>query len=181
MVETSDLAGGTMRRAIAAATVLICLLVTASPTASQNESPQQPGATPQPTRQWQVSCRSRAREIPPDCVVAQGIAVSARATIKFNVRVPGEARKPLMVIQTPLGSLLTAGITVDVDGANPIRLEYRNCDVNGCYAIAPVSDELLEAMFRGQKLNLTIQTLNGQPAKGTIDLNGFTVAYRSVR
>ena len=171
-----------MRRALGTAVVtfLISLVVALSPAAPQN-APQQPSAAPQAPQRWQVQCASRARAIPPDCVLAQGIAIGGQASIRFNIRVAGEARKPLLVLQTPLGSLLSAGITLDVDGAKALRLEYRNCDGNGCYAKSPVSDDFLQAMFRGQTLNITIQALNGQPAKAAMDLAGFTAAYRNIQ
>jgi invasion protein IalB len=86
-----------------------------------------------------------------------------------------------MMIQTPLGPFLPGGISIDVDNANTLKLDYQTCDAKGCYAGAPVSDEMLQSMFRGQKLNLTVQALNKQPIKIPLDLTGFTAAYRKVQ
>lgn len=172
-----------MRRllGIVVVTFVLSSVVALSPAASQPPPTQSPSPAPQASQKWQVQCTSPTREAPAECVLAQGVALGGRASIRFNIRVPGDTRKPLMVVQTPLGSLLPAGITLDVDGAGSLRLEYRNCDTNGCYANSPVSDDLLQAMFQGRTLNVTIQALNGQPAKVSMDLNGFTAAYRSVR
>lgn len=178
------LPGIMMQRPMAAATAIFSIfsLVSVASTAMAQNAPQeQPAPAPQTSQPWQVQCVSRARETPPDCVLAQGVAIGGRPAIKVNIRVPGETRKPLMIVQTPLNSLLTAGVTLDVDGAGAIRLEYRSCDTNGCYANSPVSNELLQALFRGRMLNLTIQSIIGRPAKVSIDLNGFTAAYQSIR
>jgi invasion protein IalB len=144
----------------------------------------QGGAPPQQQQEhWIVQCSAAAREGPIDCAIVQRafITETGRLLTQFTIRVPADTRQPTISIQTPLSPFLPAGITVDVDGANGSKLEYQTCDANGCYAGSPLSDDFLQAMFRGQKLNLTIQALNKQPVKIALELTGFTTAYRKIQ
>ena len=109
------------------------------------------------------------------------VTETGRLLSQVTVRVPADTRKPVMMIQAPLGPFLPGGITLDVDGANSFKLDYQTCDANGCYAGSPVSEDLLQALFRGQKLNITIQALNKQPVKIPMELTGFTAAYRNIQ
>jgi invasion protein IalB len=155
------------------------LVSVTSAVAQTNEQPAGGGAQPA----WSVTCTAASREAPLDCVIEQRAVVTetGRLLSRVTVRVPADTRKPVMMVQAPLGPFLPAGIALDVDGAGPQKLDYQTCDANGCYAGSPVSDELLQAMFRGQKLNITIQALNKQPVKIPMELSGFTAAYRSIQ
>ena len=132
---------------------------------------------------WSSQCTTTSREAPPDCAIEQRAVVteSGQLLIKMTVQVPADTRKPVMMIQAPLGPFLPAGINMDVDGNNPFRLDYQTCDANGCYAGSPISDELLQRMIAGHKLNVTIQALNKQPVRIPMVLTGFTAAYRNIQ
>ena len=173
-----------MRRSVLAAVAIAGVLwaATETPVAAQDANPQPEAAQPQQRQLWAVRCTASARAAAPDCAVEQRAVVTenGRLLILFSVRVPADTRKPVMMVQAPLGPFLPAGVTLDVDGAGELKLDYQTCDANGCYAGSPVSDELLQAMFGGQKLNVTIQALNKQPVEVPLDLTGFTAAYRSV-
>ena len=151
------------------------------PVAAQTDAAN--GAAQQPRELWSVQCSTGARDAPVDCAIEQRAVVSESGQLLtlFTIRVPADTRKPVMMIQTPLGPFLPGGISIDVDNANTVKLDYQTCDAKGCYAGAPVSDEMLQSMFRGQKLNLTVQALNKQPIKIPLDLTGFTAAYRKVQ
>jgi len=45
----------------------------------------------------------------------------------------------------------------------------------------PISDAFLQAMFKGLKLNVTIQNLNKQTLTVPMSLGGFTDVYGQVR
>jgi invasion protein IalB len=106
---------------------------------------------------------------------------TAQRLATVTVKVPSDTRKPVMMLQTPLGLYLPAGIAIDVDGKLEQKFEVQTCDANGCYAGAPISEELLAGMFRGQGLNLSIQNLGRQKITMTATLVGFTAAFQRVR
>lgn len=86
-----------------------------------------------------------------------------------------------MMIQAPLGLFLPAGISIDVDGADPQRFELQTCDAGGCYAGSPLADEFLARMSKGQTLNVNFQNLNKQSINVPVTLVGFTAAYQNIR
>jgi len=174
-----------MQRSVCAAAMFGALLWAAAeaPAAAQNAAQQPNAAQPQQRQLWTVRCIAQARTAAPDCAVEQRAVVTetGRLFVLFTVRVPAGTRKPVMMIQAPLGPFLPAGVTLNVDGGSEVKLDYQTCDANGCYAGSPVSEALLQSLFSGQKLKVTIQAFNKQPVQVPLDLTGFTAAYRSIQ
>ncbi len=132
---------------------------------------------------WAARCTAPARDGPLDCQMEQRAVVTktGQLLILVTVRVPAETRKPVMAIQVPLSLNLQAGVGIDIDGQNVTKLDYQTCDAQGCYAGMPISDAFLQAMFKGLKLNVTIQNLNKQTLTVPMSLGGFTDVYGTVR
>lgn len=131
------------------------------------------------TAAWSTGCSSDGRSAALDCSVEQRAVVTntGQLVTLVRVRVPADTKKPVMMVQVPLGLFLPAGVTVDVDGNNIQKLGVQTCDTTGCYAGSPISPEVLTAMFGGQKLNVSFQPLNKQPVKIPMELNGFRAAF----
>lgn len=184
--RTTNLGTGhkAMRRVTGFAAALAVFVLSAGVTPAAAQTDAENGAAQQQARQpWSVQCSATAREAPVDCAIEQRAVVSenGRLLTQLTIRVPADTRKPVMMVQTPLGPFLPEGISLDVDGGDAVKLDYQTCDANGCYAGSPVSDQLLQSMFRGQKLNLTIRALNKQEIKIPLELTGFTAAYRKIQ
>jgi invasion protein IalB len=132
---------------------------------------------------WVAHCTAPARDGPLDCQMEQRAVVTqtGQLLILVTVRVPAETRKPVMAIQVPLSLNLQAGISIDIDGQNATKLDYQTCDGQGCYAGMPISDAFLQAMFKGLKLNVTIQNLDKQTLTVPMSLASFTDFYGRVR
>ncbi|MBN9057827.1 MAG: invasion associated locus B family protein, partial [Rhizobiales bacterium] len=159
------------------ALVAFSLAVTGGPLAAwaEDAAPGKPG--------WAASCVSVARAAAPDCELTQRAVLSGSGQLvaSVTVRVPADTRRPVVMIRLPLGLSLEGGVTIDVDGAGARSLPLQTCDAGGCYAGAPVSDELLAAMFKGQKLNVTFQNLNKEPIKLPMSLAGFSATYGKIK
>lgn len=136
-----------------------------------------------PTENWVSRCVATARQGPLECSIEQRLlmANSGQLVAAVTVRMPSDADSPVIMIQTPLGLYLPAGLTVNVDGASEQQLELQTCDASGCYAGSPLPEAMVTAMTRGQKLNLVFQNLNRQPITVSADLNGFTAALQRIR
>lgn len=143
----------------------------------------QGGAAAPAQENWVSRCAANARQGPLECLIEQRLlmANTGQLVAAVSVRTPGDGDGPVMGVQLPLGLYLPAGLTIDIDGASQQALELQTCDMNGCYASSPVSEALLTAMTRGQKLNLVFQGLNRQPVTVSSDLNGFTAAFQRIR
>jgi invasion protein IalB len=84
-------------------------------------------------------------------------------------------------VQLPLGVLLTAGATFQVDDNTAQRLNFRACDRNGCYANAPVTPEMLATLKSGKQLKISFQNLAEKPITVPLSLNGFDDAYAKMQ
>jgi len=165
-------------RLLGALIVLCGLAVAPHPSPAQESGD---GAAKGPL--WSSRCTAVSRQTPVDCLIEQRAVITktGQLLVQVTVRVPAETKKPVMMVQVPLGPFLPGGLVLDIDGKNNVKLDFQTCDANGCYAATPVSEDLLGALFAGHKLNVTVQALNKNPIQVPMDLAGFTAAYRNIQ
>ncbi|MES0885328.1 invasion associated locus B family protein [Roseibium sp. SCP14] len=132
---------------------------------------------------WSVACEATARAAAPNCRMIQRAVVreTGRLLMQITIRVPAGTRKPVFLVHTPLGPFLPAGIAVDIDGTAQPDMNYQTCDAEGCLAAAPLPEPMLQSLISGQKLNITMQSLNKKPITVRMSLIGFTAAYEKIR
>lgn len=136
-----------------------------------------------PAPGWSGGCEAATRSAPLDCRIEQRavLAGSGQLVAAVTIRVPGDTRKPLLMIRLPLGLSLAGGVTLDVDGTGARALPLQTCDGSGCYAGAPLPPELLSAMRRGKTLGLVFADLQKNPIRLGLPLDGFAAAYDAVK
>jgi len=136
-----------------------------------------------PPENWATGCTAPERGAPLDCSIMQRAidSRSGRLVAMVRIRVPSDTKSPVMLVQLPLGVYLPARLTMSVDGAAAGTVEFQTCDQNGCYAGAPVPDNLLDAMLKGQTLSLTVQNQARQASSVPMSLIGFAKAYAQIR
>ncbi|OEO32667.1 hypothetical protein VW23_010345 [Devosia insulae DS-56] len=146
---------------------------------------QEPAARPEspPPAPWGARCASDARAGALDCVVEQRVVVSNTGQLltAVTVRIPPDTKAPVMMIQTPFGLHLPAGLKVAVDGTAFATLPLQTCDGGGCYAGDAVGSELLAALKRGVTLTITFQDAQQRDIAVPVSLNGFTAAYDKIQ
>jgi invasion protein IalB len=132
---------------------------------------------------WSSQCNAEGRSETLDCAVVHRLFITNTGQLigSVTIRMPGDTKEPVMMIQTPIGLFLPAGVSIDVDEKNPQRLELQTCDGNGCYAGSPVSDDFLASMLKGQKFNIKFQDLNKQEIRLQLSLVGFAAAFDKIR
>lgn len=95
---------------------------------------------------------------------------------------PPMGQGPVMVLTTPLGVSLAAGVQLQVDGAGePREVAYSVCVNDGCRASLLVGEELLNAMQQGEKLNVAFANAQNKSLGLSVSLNGFDEASGSVK
>ncbi len=84
-------------------------------------------------------------------------------------------------IMTPLGTLLTEGLMISVDGGSPRRYVYTFCNVNGCAARVGFTAEELTQFQNGTSAVVRLVSVAnpGQPVMLNMSLNGFTAGIQS--
>jgi len=150
-----------------------------APAPSAAPAPQANAAQPG----WIARCNSPARQAPLECTIEQQVVVQAtgQQISLVNIRVPGDTRQPVMMVQLPLGLYLPAGLTVQVDEGKGQPVAIQSCDQRACYVGLPITGELLESMKKGQRLNLSMQSINREPVTIAHLLADFAAQYAKIQ
>ena len=142
-----------------------------------------PGQSPQPKTTgpaWALNCRSGAQDKALNCRLSQRVVMkgSGRLLAQVTFLLPAAKQKEAQLnIRLPLGVLVSAGTTVQVDGNPPQNLRIRTCDRGGCYARTALSSELLAQLRKGSKLTVAFKNLTEKTISLPLSLGGFAEAY----
>ena len=98
-----------------------------------------------------------------------------------NIRVPGDTRTPVALIQLPLGLNLQAGAKLQVDDGKSTDLPIQTCENRGCYASVPISPELLGALRSGKQLKVIFQDLAKETISIPMSLADFSASYDKIK
>ena len=101
--------------------------------------------------------------------------------VLVNVRVPGDTRAPVVLVQLPLGLNLPAGAKLQVDDGKPTDLPVQTCEARGCFASSPIAPELLAAMKSGRQLKVSFQTLAKETVSIPMPLGDFAAAFEKIK
>ncbi|KIT15913.1 invasion associated locus B family protein [Jannaschia aquimarina] len=85
-------------------------------------------------------------------------------------------------ILTPLRTLLTAQVTMSIDGGQARRYPFAFCDQGGCYARLGFSQEDMNRFRRGAMARIVVvpALAPDQPAELDLSLRGFTAGMEAV-
>jgi len=147
---------------------------TPSPTAAA-PAPAQPG--------WAARCSSASRDTPLECAMEQNAVLSktGQLVVLVNIRVPGDTRAPIVLVQLPLGLNLQAGAKFQVDDGKSVDLPIQTCENRGCYASVPLSPEMVNALRSGKQLKIIFQDLAKETIAIPMPLNDFAAAYDKIK
>jgi invasion protein IalB len=148
---------------------------TPTPSPSGTPAPVQPG--------WAARCSSAGRDAPLECAIEQNaiLTKTGQLVVLVNIRVPGDTRAPIALVQLPLGLNLQAGAKFQVDDGKAIDLPIQTCENRGCYASVPVSPEMLNALRSGKQLKIAFQDLAKETITIPMPLTDFSVAYDKIK
>jgi len=131
---------------------------------------------------WASNCSSVERQARPECAISQRvITTNGQLVGSITLRVPADSKDPVAMVQMPLGLFLPAGVTLDVDGTQPLAFPLQTCNATGCYTGFVLPAGMLERMFKGEKLNVTFQYLDRKSVVLPMSLAGFTEAFGRIR
>jgi invasion protein IalB len=143
-----------------------------------------PSAAPAPAQPgWVARCSSPSRDASLECAMEQSavLAKTGQLAALVNIRVPGDTRTPIALVQLPLGLNLQAGAKLQVDDGKSIDLPIQTCENRGCYASIPISPEMLNALRAGKQLKVMFQDLAKDPIAIPMSLADFTAAYDKIK
>jgi invasion protein IalB len=148
---------------------------TPTPSPSGTPAPAQPG--------WAARCSSAGRDAPLECAMEQNaiLTKTGQLVVLVNIRVPGDTRAPIALVQLPLGLNLQAGAKFQIDDGKSIDLPVQTCENRGCYASVPVSPEMLNALRSGKQLKIIFQDLAKETIAIPMPLADFAAAYDKIK
>ncbi|MFS4437751.1 invasion associated locus B family protein [Paracoccaceae bacterium GXU_MW_L88] len=142
-------------------------------------------SAPQVTREtfddWEVQCIEGTQT----CVMNQVLEdENGNPVVEVSIRPlqeDGEADAGL-VIMTPLGTLLTEGLSLQIDSSQTQRYPYSYCNRDGCIAQIGLPGNAVTAFKRGNVANVGLRAVAAPQQAIDLDMSlaGFTAAYDSM-
>jgi invasion protein IalB len=188
----------TFRNSYAVLATVVALVVFAGvgvslaqqPPKAKGQVPPQATPTPSPSAAaapaqtgWAARCSSPARDTPLECAMEQNAVLTktGQLVVLVNIRVPGDTRAPIALVQLPLGLNLQAGAKLQVDDTKSVDLPIQTCENRGCYASIPISPEMLATLKSGKQLKILFQDLAKETIAIPMPLNDFAAAYDKIK
>ncbi|MGB3500167.1 MAG: invasion associated locus B family protein [Mesorhizobium sp.] len=159
-------------RAVTLSAGAIGLLAAAVPTVSA----QQAGAPEMPKGWFKVCGKEQDFDIcnVQNQVIAQtGQMLTAIQLAEFK----GKVNRRALQVSVPIGRMLPAGVTMQIDGNKPTKIEFTTCFQDRCVADAPLTDAVVASLKKGTNLTLTTYNFQNQANPIKVSLEGFTGAY----
>ena len=132
---------------------------------------------------WRVECAPRAGAKTLDCQAVEQVVQrpGGGVLVAMTVRIPPETKKPVMLLQVPLGILLAPGISLGVGDAAAQTYPMQTCTQGGCFAGAPLGDALVQSMRTAALLKIAFQSADGRTLTVSLPLAGFDAAYDKIK
>jgi invasion protein IalB len=130
---------------------------------------------------WQVRCAPDGEE----CFMYQ-LALDAQKNPVAEVSIlklpASEEADAGVTVVTPLGTLLTNGVILQIDGGETRQYPFGWCSRVGCFARFGLAPASVDGMKRGKAGKITLLSVNAPQTPVTLDLSltGFTDAYNSL-
>ncbi len=128
---------------------------------------------------WDYNCLPQGRETPPRCELVQ-VATSHRGKHDDPVlslalsRAREEHRHNLtLTLLVPLNVDLEAGLSLWVDGMEPLKLHYRNCNETGCWARQDITADFLQKLSATTRGYTRFRLVQGEDVTLSFSLRGF--------
>ena len=137
-------------------------------------------ATPPAQRpDWNIQCQNAAGGSGFNCQMSRAVVLkqNRKLVLRVTVTLPAKTKKPSLLVQTPFGLYLPAGVRLQIDDQKPQEMVLQTCNQNGCFASGPISDQMLTGMKKGTQLKAIFQNLQKKDVAVALPLTGFTKHY----
>lgn len=92
----------------------------------------------------------------------------------------GKKRTPGALFHVPTGVYLPAGLTLSIPGAQIVRIVYDKCTPQVCRAPFSLTPEIIAAMKKAERGDVTIMNEYRKPLRLPLSLKGFTAGYEAL-
>lgn len=133
-------------------------------------------------KDWRLVCEKPKGAKQEECRIFQNLVSkeNKHVVLRFVILRSPKKGDYLAVVRVPLGVLLPAGLTLQVDSGKPDKVEFRTCDPEGCVAGIPLGSKLLASMRAGKHCKVAVQDLLRRKIVLPVSLDGFSAATRAL-
>ncbi|MTV13592.1 invasion associated locus B family protein [Bradyrhizobium elkanii] len=132
---------------------------------------------------WVARCTSASRDAPLECAMEQTAVLTktGQLIVLVNIRVPGDTRTPVALIQLPLGLNLPVGAKLQVDDGKAVDVPIQTCEARGCYINTPIAADVLTELKSGKQLKVSFQNLGKETISIPMPLADFATVYDKIK
>lgn len=160
----------------------------AAPSAQTATQPARPtGADVKRTnfKSWEVACLADNS----NCAMAQiGKDSGGNPVLEMVIRklpepleAGGEIAIAILDVITPLGVVLTEGLSLTIDNGESAIAPFQVCTEQGCLVREPIAEELINRLKQGSSAEVTVVAANQGVVSSKVSLSGFTAAFNALR
>ncbi len=171
------------RLALTAALLLALALPFAGQTQQVPESISGPSKLVETYQSWIVRCvtpkPAKGRPTPKHiCEMAQDLTRKQDGQRLLSMGLQPSDKGASLTLVAPFGLLLSAGVTITIDGKSASHGEFRTCLPRGCISIINLSRKTLDRLKSGRTAKLAMRTTGGTDFAIQISLAGFSAAWK---
>lgn len=157
-----------------------CLLMISTQALAQ-QAPE-PSETTEKFGAWTVRCVSQQGDAGKACEVFLTVQGQGGLIAQIAVGRPQDGEEALMASRTPLGVLVSAPVSIALEGDSPKSLElpFLTCLANGCLAQAIVSGDRLGKLARQETASFGFAERTGRRVQINIPLSGLSDALSRI-
>ena len=93
------------------------------------------------------------------------------------ITVSGKVNRKVLQVSVPSARLIPTGVQMQIDGGKPVKLDYAICMPDKCVAEAPLSDQLIASLKKGNEVVFTSVNFQRAPNPIKMALTGFTGVF----
>ncbi len=131
---------------------------------------------------WVLKCSDKGLN-DDQCYIKQDVSIqeSDPRILRVLVGYLGTKKKPLMIFTLPLGTLLTTGMTFNIDDGEKNKLPIHICLSGGCKVRIILDKKLINALKMGSQVRVSfIKGITRKQVEVDISLKGFTKGFAAL-
>ncbi len=136
-------------------------------------------------KSWEVACLADNS----NCAMAQiGKDGGGNPVLEMVIRklpepleAGGEIAIAVLDVITPLGVVLTEGLSLKIDGGQDALAPFQVCTEQGCLVREPIAQELIDRLKKGNAATVTVVAANQGVVTSSLSLSGFTAAFNALQ
>jgi invasion protein IalB len=152
--------------------VLLCLLIASPWGAAMPEH----GQT---FKDWTARCETPPGSEVASCYIFQSIVLKETGKRLVHVAVGYLAAngQAAVIVTLPLGISLPPGVSISIDGGEPVQIVVERCDTSGCIGAVALDDALIGAMKAGREGRIGFHDGTRRRIAVPLSLLGFTAGF----